>query len=107
MRPEGTGPVFCLLLGVSSDYAQTITGQFTEVTCPVIGRAQSDLTPSKTQKTGPDLYRINSSPPGQNDRHFTDDMFKSIFVNKKLCILIKILMKFVPKGPVDNNTTFG
>ena len=33
------GPVFCLLLRVSSDYAQPITGQVTEVTCPVIGRA--------------------------------------------------------------------
>ena len=48
------GPVFCLLLGVSSDYAQPITGQVTEVTCPVIGRAQPELTPSKRQKTGPE-----------------------------------------------------
>ena len=47
------GPVFCLLLGVSSDYAQPITGQVTEVTCPVIGRAQPELTPCKRQKTGP------------------------------------------------------
>ena len=44
------GPVFCLLLVVSSDYAQPITGQVTEVTCPVIGRAQPELTPSKSQK---------------------------------------------------------
>ena len=43
----------CLLLGVSSDYAQPITGQVTEVTCPVIGRAQSELILSKRQKTGP------------------------------------------------------
>ena len=49
------GPVFCLVLGVSSDYAQTITGQVTEVTCPVIGQTQPELTPSKRQKTGPDL----------------------------------------------------
>ena len=42
-----------LLLGVSSDYAQPITGQITEVTCSVIGRAQPELTPSKRQKTGP------------------------------------------------------
>ena len=48
------GPVFCVLLGVNSDYAQPITGQVTEVTCPVIGRAQPELTPSKRQKTGPD-----------------------------------------------------
>ena len=48
------GPVFCLLLGVSSDCAQPITGQVTSVTWPVIGWAQSELTPSKRQKTGPE-----------------------------------------------------
>ena len=47
------GPVFCILLGVSLDYAQPITRQVTEVTCPVIIRAQHDLTLSKRQKTGP------------------------------------------------------
>ena len=50
-----SGPVFCLLLWESSDYAQPITGQVTEVTCPVIGQAQHELsTPSKRQKTGPE-----------------------------------------------------
>ena len=55
------GPIFCLLLGVSSDYAQPITGQVTSVTCPVIGRAQPELTPSKRQKTGPDGYMVGNS----------------------------------------------
>ena len=49
------------------------------------------------------LSRVNSSPPGQNGRHFAYDIFRSIFVNKKFCILIKISLKFVPKGPIDNN----
>ena len=49
------GPVFCLFIGVRSDYAQPITGQVTEVTWPVIGRAQPKLTPSRRQKTGPGL----------------------------------------------------
>ena len=58
---------FCLLLGVSSDYVQPITGQVTEVTCPVIGRAQPDLTPSKRQKTGPgDFYAIDPSHKSHN-----------------------------------------
>ena len=30
----------------------------------------------------------NSSPPEQNGRHFTDDIFICIFVNEKFCILI-------------------
>ena len=46
---------------------------------------------------------VNSSPPGQNGCHFTDDIFRCIFVNEKSCILIKILLKFVPKAPMDNN----
>ena len=46
----------------------------------------------------------NSSAPGQNGRNCTDGISRCIFVNEKICILIKILPKFVPKGPVDNNT---
>ena len=43
---------------------------------------------------------INSSPPGQNGCHFADNIFRCIFVNEKFCILIKISLKFVPKGPI-------
>ena len=46
---------------------------------------------------------INSSPPGQNGHHFADDIFWSIFMNEKFCILIEISLKFVPMGPIDNN----
>ena len=42
-----------------------------------------------------------SSPPGQNGRHFPDDIFKSIFMNEKFCILIWISLNFVPKGPIN------
>ena len=49
---------------------------------------------------------INSSPPGQNGRHFADDNFKCIFRNERFCILIQISLKFVHKGlhegPNDN-----
>ena len=61
-NPPRPGTVFCLLLRVSSDYAQPITGQVTEVTWPVIGRAQPELTRTKRQKTGPD----NSHQPRNN-----------------------------------------
>ena len=44
---------------------------------------------------------FNSSPPGQNGRHFADDNFICIFVNENFCILIKMSLKFVPKGPID------
>ena len=44
-------------------------------------------------------------PPGQNDRHFADDIFRCILVNEEFCILIKISLKFVAKTPVDNIST--
>ena len=46
---------------------------------------------------------VKSSLPGQNGRHFVDDIFRHIFMNEKLCILIKDWLKFVPRVPIDNN----
>ena len=46
---------------------------------------------------------VNSSPPEQNGCHFADNVFKCISVNEKFCIAIQISLKFVPKGPIDNN----
>ena len=40
---------------------------------------------------------------GQNGRYFPDDIFKSIFMNKKFCISIQISLQFVPNSPVENN----
>ena len=44
---------------------------------------------------------VNTLRPRQNGRHFADNTFKRIIVNKK--IAIKISLKFVPKGPINNN----
>ena len=38
---------------------------------------------------------------------FTDDIFKFIFGNEKFCILIKISLEFVAKGPIDNKAAMG
>ena len=32
-----------------------------------------------------------------------DNIFRSIFMNEIFCILNKISMKFVPKGPINSN----
>ena len=45
----------------------------------------------------------NSSLHEQNGHYFTENIFKCISLNEKFCILIWILLKFVPKGPIDNN----
>ena len=45
---------------------------------------------------------FNSLRPRQNRRHFADDIFKCIFLNENVWIAIKISLKFVPKGPINN-----
>ena len=45
---------------------------------------------------------VNSSPPEENGRYLTDDIFKCIFMNEKFRILIEISLNFVPEGSVDN-----
>ena len=45
---------------------------------------------------------INTLRPRQNERHFPDDILKCIFLNEIVWIPIKISLKFVPKGPINN-----
>ena len=51
------------------------------------------------------IYRNNTLRPRQNGRCFTDDTFKRIFLNENVRILIKISLKFVPKGLINNIST--
>ena len=45
---------------------------------------------------------INTLRSRQNRRHFADDIFKCIFLNENVWIPIKISLKFVPQGPINN-----
>ena len=49
-------------------------------------------------------WSFNTLRPRQNRRHFADDTFKHIFLNENVRISIKISLKFVPKGPFNNNS---
>ena len=58
---------------------------------------------SKHMRIGRLLYcLINTLRPRQNGRHFADDTFKRIFLNENVIIAIKISLKFVPEGPMNN-----
>ena len=46
---------------------------------------------------------VNTLRPRQDGCHFADDIFMCIFVNENCCILIKFSLKYVRKGPIDNN----
>ena len=48
------------------------------------------------------IYDLNTLRPRQNGRHFPDDIFKHTFLNENVRIPIKISLKFVPKGPINN-----
>ena len=48
-------------------------------------------------------YNINSFRPGQNGRHFANKYFRCIFCEWKVFYFIKISLKFVAKGPINNN----
>ena len=45
---------------------------------------------------------LNTLRPRQNGRHFTDDIFKCIFLNENVWIAIEISLTFVPKGRINN-----
>ena len=45
---------------------------------------------------------INTLRPRQNGRHFTDDIFKCIFLYENAWIPIWISLNVVPKGPINN-----
>ena len=45
---------------------------------------------------------INTFRPRQNGRHFPDDIFKWIFFNENVWMSIKISLKFVSQGPINN-----
>ena len=52
--------------------------------------------------TLPHWSSFNSSPPGQNGHHFRRQHFQMNFHDWKFCISIRISLRFVPKGPIDN-----
>ena len=45
---------------------------------------------------------VNTLRPKRNEQHFADDIFKRFFFNENVWISIKISLKFVPKGPINN-----
>ena len=45
---------------------------------------------------------FNTLRPRRNIRHFADDIFKCFFLNENVRISIKISLKLVPNGPIDN-----
>ena len=49
------------------------------------------------------LFYNTLRPPRQDGRHFADDIFTCIFFDENCCIFINFSLKYVRKGPIDNN----
>ena len=47
-------------------------------------------------------HEVNTLRPRQHGRRFADDTFIRIFLNENVWILIKISLKFVLQGPINN-----
>ena len=63
----------------------------------------SNTGPSSVESVPMSWHRhVNTLRPRQNGRHFPDDIFKCIFVIENVWISIKISLKFVPTGPINN-----
>ena len=50
-----------------------------------------------------DIVLANILRPRQNGQQSAVDSFNCIFLTENCCVLVKISLIFVPKGPVDNN----
>ena len=49
------------------------------------------------------IASVNTWRPRQNGRHFSDDIFKYIFLDENVWITIKVSLMIVPKGPINNS----
>ena len=48
------------------------------------------------------VFFFNTLRPRQDGRYFADDVLKCIFLNENVWISLKIPLKFVPRGPINN-----
>ena len=60
------------------------------------------LLSGKSQSGKSHQRQSNILRPRQNGHYFPDDIFKCISLNENVWISIKITLKFIPKGPINN-----
>ena len=82
-----------LYLRVWRNVVNIMTGRFNGFLC--VWSAAMGLTRQ-------DRGVLNTLRPRLNRRPFADDIFKCIFLNENVLISIKISLKFIPKGPINN-----
>ena len=53
-------------------------------------------------ETTESIHVANALRPKQNGHHFSDDIFNFIFLSKHRCILMRIPLKYIRKGSINN-----
>ena len=66
-------------------------------------RPSGSISKTADENTTNSIQVFNTLRPRQDGRHFADDIFTCNFVNENCCILIEFSLKYVRKGPIDNN----
>ena len=56
----------------------------------------------KADMNGSETVWFNTLTPRQNGRHFSNDIFKRIFFNETIWISVKMSLKFIPEGQINN-----
>ena len=99
--PDSTKPLLEPILTWSSNvfYGIHLRANSWEILPKFLCYLYSEIVLLKMTFTSPRAQWVNSSPPGENGCQFAEDIFKCIFMNEKICILIEISIKFVHKGP--------
>ena len=77
------------------------TRVLTSVLRPTL-KAASPLTPQISLQLVSRLLALNTLRLRQNGYHFPDDIFRCIFLKENLWISIKISLKFIPTGAINN-----
>ena len=109
MTPQASSPIHITLLSVcfcirtrKDGKADTELWPWSRLSKKGICTGMKTTKISTKHQWGSEGYGVNTLRPRQNGRHFADDIFKCIFLNENVWIPIKISMKFVPKGPINN-----
>ena len=86
---------------------ENYTSLYNVMCIPWIKRVRSDLCRKADlnihfQEQWKHVHQFNTFRPRQDGRHFAADIYKCIFLNKNTWLSVKIPLKFVPKGPINN-----
>ena len=88
--------------GLAQDCSNSCVQDCSISSVPPMESLQSWLWPACISQISAWWGDINTLRPRQDGRLFADDTFKRIFLNENFGILIKISLKFVPKGLINN-----